>query len=49
MQIMAGYAAVVHLMAEGKIIASGPPAELMSDTRLAEVFFGTSGTGTAAP
>jgi ABC-type branched-subunit amino acid transport system ATPase component len=28
-------------MAEGKIIASGPPAELMSDAKLAEVFFGT--------
>lgn len=41
MQIMAGYAATVHLMAEGKIIASGPPAELMSDAKLAEVFFGT--------
>lgn len=45
MQIMAGYAAVVHLMAEGMIIASGPPAELMSDARLAEIFFGTTGTG----
>jgi ABC-type branched-subunit amino acid transport system ATPase component len=47
MQIMAGYAAVVHLMAEGTIIASGPPAELMSDAKLAEVFFGTSAAGGA--
>jgi branched-chain amino acid transport system ATP-binding protein len=45
MQIMAGYAAVVYLMAEGTIIASGPPAELMSDAKLAEIFFGTTGTG----
>ena len=45
MQIMAGYAAVVHLMAEGSIIASGPPAELMADAKLAEIFFGTTGTG----
>jgi len=44
MQIVAGYAAIVHLMAEGKIIASGPPAELMADAKLAEVFFGTSAT-----
>jgi len=43
MQIMAGYAAVVHLMAEGTIIASGPPAELMADAKLAEIFFGTGG------
>ena len=49
MQIMAGYAAVVHLMAEGTIIASGPPAELMSDARLAEIFFGTTGTGVLWP
>ena len=40
MQIMAGYAAVVHLMSAGRIVASGAPAELMSDPELAEVFFG---------
>jgi ABC-type branched-subunit amino acid transport system ATPase component len=40
MAVMTGYAAVVHLMAEGRIVASGPPSQLMADPQLAEIFFG---------
>lgn len=40
MAVMTGYAAVVHLMSEGRIVASGPPAQLMADPQLAEIFFG---------
>jgi branched-chain amino acid transport system ATP-binding protein len=40
MQIMSEVAAVAHLLAEGAIIASGPPRDLMTNPELATIFFG---------
>jgi ABC-type branched-subunit amino acid transport system ATPase component len=40
MKIMAEVATTVHLMAGGRIMASGPPASLLADEELAGVFFG---------
>ncbi|MBL7208970.1 MAG: branched-chain amino acid ABC transporter ATP-binding protein/permease [Dehalococcoidia bacterium] len=41
LDVVRGVADTAHFMAEGRVIASGTPAELMADRKLAEMYFGT--------
>ncbi|MGH8975183.1 MAG: ABC transporter ATP-binding protein [Acidimicrobiia bacterium] len=43
MKVVRGFADVVHVLDQGAVIASGPPAEVLSDSRVISVYLGHRG------
>jgi branched-chain amino acid transport system ATP-binding protein len=43
MRVVRGFADVVHVLDQGAVIASGPPAEVLADPQVVKVYLGHRG------